>query len=137
MKAIIPYLNFDGNCREAMEFYQKHLGGELSVSTFGEAPFDSPPGTEDRVINAHLSRGAFTLMASDTMPDMEYRRGNDVWLSLECESVDEVERLHEELSEGGRSVMGPHDAFWGARFAMIVDPFGMHWMLSFPQPAAG
>lgn len=130
MKGITAYLNFDGNCREAMTFYQRCFGGELEVMTFGQGDFEVPPGAEDRLVHAYLSRGPLTLMASDTMPGMEYRQGNHVWLSLECESDDEVQSLFDALSEGGQAVMAPHDAFWGARFAMLVDRFGMSWMLS-------
>lgn len=137
MKAITPYLNFDGNCREAMTFYQRCLGGELHVMTFGEGEFESPPEAKDRVIHARLQRGDVVLMASDTMPGMPYEQGNDVWLSLQCESDDEVGSLYAALSAGGHEVMAPHDAFWGARFAMLTDRFGMNWMLNHERVQAG
>ncbi len=128
MTRVAPYLNFDGTCREAMTFYQQCLGGELSVMTDGEARFDPmpdlPAGASDRVIHARLVRGAFTLMASDTMPGIPFQPGNGVWLSVECDDDAEVERLFPALGERGQPVMPPHDAFWGARFAMCVDRFG-------------
>lgn len=130
MRTITPYLNFDGNCREAMTFYQQCLGGELQVMTFGDAEFESPPGAENRVIHAHLANGEMLLMASDTMPSMPYRPGNDVWLSVACESDDQVDDLFRRLGEGSTWTMAPHAPFWGGRFAMLTDRFGKNWMLN-------
>lgn len=130
MKEITPYLNFDGNCREAMTFYQQCLGGELNITTFGESGFDSPGETRDRLMHARLTGGSTLLMASDTMPGMQYQQGNNVWLSLACESAEEVDKLYPVLSDGGKGTMAPNDPFWGGRFAMLTDRFGVHWMLS-------
>jgi PhnB protein len=134
MKGITPYLIFDGNCHEAMTFYQQHLGGELYTMTYGEGAPDSPPEVKDRLIHARLAREALVLMASDNRPGMPYQQGNDVWLSLECESIEEVETLYTALADGGREGMAPHDAFWGARFAMLTDRFGINWMLNYELP---
>lgn len=137
MRRILPYLAFDGNCREAMTFYQGCLGGELEVMTFGDAPMETPPGQEERVVHAALTAGPVLLMASDTLPGMEYARGDAVSVYLDCESDEEVEALFRSLSEGGRRTMPPEDAFWGARFAMCSDRFGIQWMLSHAKEAQG
>lgn len=133
MKDIKPYLTFDGDCREAMEFYQRCLGGELNVMTFGDGDFDVPPEARGRLVHAALSNGTTSLMASDTMPGMDYTAGNSVTLNLVLESVEEVDRMYEALGDGGKGTMAPHDSFWGARFAMLTDRFGIHWMLNFDQ----
>jgi PhnB protein len=135
MKGITPYLNFDGDCREAMTFYQRCLGGELRVVTFADAPMESPPESRDRVLNAHLASGPVVVMASDTMPGAEFVEGNNVCLSVECADVGQVESLYEALAEGGEATMRPHDAFWGDRFGMLTDRFGIRWMLNCPLPA--
>lgn len=137
MQAMTPYLNFDGNCREAMTFYQHCIGGELNVMTFGEGEFDSPPESKDRLIHARLTKGSTILMASDTMPGMPYQQGNNVWLSLVCESDEEVNSLYVTLSDGGKGIMPPHDAFWGARFGMFTDRFGFNWMLNHERTKQG
>ncbi|MDB4948502.1 MAG: hypothetical protein JWM27_1151 [Gemmatimonadetes bacterium] len=137
MKEITPYLNFDGTCREAMTFYQGVLGGEMFVMTFGEGEFDSPPEARDRLIHARLTRGSMVLMASDSMPGMELKKGNDVWLNLQCETDEEVDALYPKLSDGGQGMMAPHDAFWGSRFAMLTDRFGFHWMLNHERQPIG
>jgi PhnB protein len=114
MKRIIPYLSFDGDCREAMTFYQQRLGGELHLMSFAEAGFDAPPEGKDRQLHARLVRGDLVLMASDTMPGTPFQRGDGVELNLECESDREVDELYAALVEGGQATMAPHDAFWGA-----------------------
>lgn len=134
MKEITPYLIFNGNCREVMTFYQSCLGGDLNVMTFGEAEPKTPPESKDQLIHARLAKGAMVIMASDTMPGSPYSQGNDVWLSSACETDDEVDSLFPRLSAGGKSVMVPHDAFWGSRFAMLTDRFGINWMLSHERP---
>jgi len=138
MTPIAAYLNFDGDCREAMTFYQQCLGGELQVMNFGgtdfKGEFESPPGAEDRVLHACLSGASFSLMASDTMPGMPYTVGNHISMMLECDSAEQVDERFASLSAGGHATMPPGDAFWGAYFAMLTDRFGMSWMLSHERP---
>ena len=137
MKEINAYLNFDGNCHEAMTFYQRCLGGKLDVMTFKDAPMDSPPGAESRVMHAHLASGSAILMASDTMPGMPFQQGNNVYLNINCDEPAEVDRLCAALADGGRITMAPDNAFWGSRFAMLTDRFGVNWMLNAELPKQG
>jgi PhnB protein len=134
MKEITPYLNFNGNCREAMTFYQRCLGGDLYVITFGEGEIDAPPEARHRLLHARLTKGPTVLMASDAMPGTTYHQGTNMWLDLDCESAEEVATLYAALSAGGRGTMSPHDASWGARFAMLTDRFGVQWMLNYEKP---
>ena len=134
MKETSPYLIFNGNCREAMTFYQQCIGGELHMQTFGEVGADTTSESRDWLIHARLAKGATVLMSSDNMPGNPFVQGNNVWVSLACESVDEVQSLFSDLSAGGAPMMPPHDAFWGARFAMFSDRFGVNWMLTFERP---
>jgi PhnB protein len=139
MREITPYLNFDGDCRAAMTFYQQCLGGELYVMSFAEANTGAPPEHGDRVMHARLRAGGALLMASDTMPgsDQPLVRGSDVWLHLGCESDAEVDERFAKLADGGTAVMAPQDTFWNARFGMVVDRYGFRWMLNHEHaPAA-
>ena len=68
MKDLTAYLNFDGNCRQAMKFYERCLGGELHLMPFSEVPGDHPKEAKDRIMHARLAKGSASLMASDTMP---------------------------------------------------------------------
>lgn len=129
MKHVMPYLIFDGECRDAMTFYHQSLGGEYFQMTFAEGEFESPPEAQDRLIHAAIKRDDLLLMASDTQPGMPYTVGNNVAVYLTCDSDDEVQQLYDKLRAGGKETMAPHDAFWGARFAMLTDKFGVNWML--------
>ena len=135
MKEITPYLMFSGNCREAMEFYQKCTGGELSVMTYGEMEPKTPPDEKHWLIHARLAKGSTVLMASDSHSGSPVKMGNNVWLSFTCETDDEVAKLCASLGAGGKEIMAPHDAFWGARFAMVTDRFGVNWMLNHEKPS--
>ena len=130
MKEIQPYLIFDGNCREAMTHYAKCLGAELQISTYGDTDPKAPAPGKDRVMHARLTKGPTVLMASDSGVGMPVRPGDNVSLSIVCESDQEVDALHQSLGAGGRSTMAPADTFWGARFAMLTDRFGLNWMLN-------
>jgi len=133
MKSINVYLNFDGNCKQAMEFYKKCLGGELYTTPFSEAPFDSPKEPKDRVIHAALQVGSGMLMASDTMPGMPFTPGNNFSVMIECENAAEQDRIFAALGDGGNVTMPIQDTFWDARFGMVIDRFGISWMFNLPK----
>jgi PhnB protein len=134
MKALNPYLNFDGNAREAMEFYKTCLGAKLGIMTFGDSPMQSPPGSEKRVMHARLTKGSLTLMASDTMPGMPFQQGTNFSLTIECETPQEVDTLFAALSAGGKVTMPVQETFWASRFGMLTDKFGVNWMLDLGKP---
>ena len=137
MKSINAYLVFDGNCREAMEFYHRCLGGELSTVPFEAMMPDVPEGSKGRLMHANLTSDAFVLMASDDMPGNPLRKGNNFSLNIDCESVEEVERLFTALGAGGTVTMPPQDAMWGSRFAMLRDRFDVGWMFNYPYARPG
>ena len=138
MKQIVTYLNFDGTCREAMTFYGKCLGAELQIMPFSDSPGDFPKEAKDRVMHANLNKGGCSiLMASDIMPGMPFTAGNNVWVSVHCESVEEIERLFAAFSDKGTVRMPLSDQFWGARFGMLADRFGVQWMFNYEYPKKG
>lgn len=134
MREMIPYLNFDGSTREAMQFYQKCLGGDLMMQSFSEAKIEVPPGAKDRIIHAKLAVGRYTLMASDTAPGMAFQQGSNFHICIICESMDETEKLFTALAQNGRITMPLQDMFWGARFGMVIDQFGVGWMFNYEKP---
>jgi len=130
MNQINPYLNFDGNCRDAMSFYARCFEADLDMMPFPQTPGENPKGADDRVMHAALRREQEAiLMASDTAPG-DFKQGNNVWLNVQCESLDEIERLFNALGEGGTVRMPLHDAFWGSRFGMLTDRYGTNWMFN-------
>ncbi len=137
MNATNIYLNFDGNCREAMTFYGKCLGAEPGFTTFAQGPPDvaaMAKDTPDRILHTELHSGPVVLMASDTMPGMVFQAGNNFSIAIMCDTLAEMERLFAALSEKGKVTMAMHDAFWGGRFGMLTDRFGIQWMLSYRAP---
>lgn len=137
MKEFITYLNFDGNCRQAMEFYAKCLGVDLQVTPYSEGPAEMFKEAKDatRVLHSRLSKGAqVLLMASDGGPGRPLHQGNNFAISINCESREEVDRLFSSISEKGQVRMQPQDMFWGAYFGMTTDQFGINWMLNYEAP---
>lgn len=137
MKEINSYLTFNGNCREAMEFYKKCLGGELQLIPFSEMPGDLPKeakGAKDGIMHARLAKGAVALMASDTMPGHAFQQGNNFSIAIQCESPQEVDELFTALGEKGKATMPVQETFWAARFGMVTDQFGINWMFNFEKP---
>ena len=130
MTELTPYLNFDGDCRQAMEFYRDSLGAELHMQSFGDSPVPSDEGTKNRIMHARLTKGAVSLMASDTMPGTPLNKGNNAFLCINCENREEIERLFSLLGAGGKTLMPLQDTFWGARFGMLTDRFGVQWMFN-------
>ncbi|HAP43355.1 MAG: hypothetical protein A2087_10760 [Spirochaetes bacterium GWD1_61_31] len=137
MATLNPYLTYDGNCREAMEFYRSCLGGELSLMTYGDSPDGAslPPAERAKLMHAHLKTVSFSLMAADQQQGGPMRRGNDVSLMLYCESEAEIQRLFPLLSAGGKVDMPLAEQFWGAVFGNFTDRFGINWMMNWDRPA--
>lgn len=131
MKSLNIYLNFGGNCREAIDFYVKHLGAKVeSMSTFGDIPGPAtpPPGLENGILHARFTIAGALVMASDAPPD-RYQPMRSAYLSLTCDANDEAERIYSILSDGAEIFMPLDDTFFAERFAMLRDRFGVSWML--------
>jgi PhnB protein len=129
-----PYISFDGNAREAMEFYKQVLGGELTINTFGEFGASDGPGA-DNVMHAQLeSPSGFTLMASDTPPGMEYKPGDNISISLSGDDADELRGYWDKLSGNGTVTMPLEKQMWGDEFGSCVDQFGITWLVNIGQP---
>ena len=134
MKGINAYLIFNGNCRQAMTFYQKCLGSELQLITFGDMGGNAPPDSKDRIAHARITKGSAALMASDNMPGMPFSAGDNYFVCVQCESVQETDKLFSALSEKGKTMQAPQETPWASRFAMFTDQFGTKWMLNFEKP---
>ena len=137
-KPVQPYLHFDENCREAMDFYQSLFGGYLELMPIGDSPAREqfPTDIHHQVLHASLRNGDFGLMASDMCGQGALIQGNSVQLSLDCSSEEEIRNLYEKLSEGGEILDDLKEQFWGALFAMVMDRYGVRWMLSYDKSQA-
>lgn len=132
---IHSYLTFNGNCREAMTFYQQCLGGKLSFQTVGESPLANklPKQMKNSILHAMLSNENLVLMASDMVQEPGLIKGNNIALSLNCNSEIEIKTCYEKLSVGGKANHPLENSFWGALFGDLTDKFGNHWILNFNQ----
>ncbi len=135
MEAIIPYLNFNGNAKEALAFYESALGGKtLQSSTFGEANMAQDDSMKDKILHAVFVAGDLKFMVSDCPPGVSVSGGDQVSLSLNFSSIEAIEKTFAAMAEGGHVTMPIQDTFWGARFAMTKDKFGVHWMFNYDYP---
>jgi PhnB protein len=125
-----PYITFDASAREAMAFYQQVLGGELTLSTFGEyGAADSP--FADQIMHAMLETpDGLTLMASDTPPGAERREGNNITVSLSGDDAESLRSRFEGLAEGGTVDMPLEKQVWGDEFGQLTDRFGISWLVN-------
>ncbi|MGV3589554.1 MAG: VOC family protein [Adhaeribacter sp.] len=126
-----PYLTFRGNCEEALNFYKEALTGEIPMlSYFDSAQMDVPEAYKKKVLHSVLKLGQATIMASDSLPDHPLTIGNNVTLSLNFENIAQLETAFTNLSAGGQVTMPLQDTFWGARFGMLTDKYGINWMFN-------
>lgn len=128
-----PYLNFpDARAREAMDLYHSVLGGELSVMTFGDMGTEGPLATQ--VMHAQLTTpGGITLMGADAPPEMvQVRFGDNISVSLSGgpDDGEDLRSWFAALSEGGEVRQPLEAAPWGDEFGMLVDRFGISWMVN-------
>ena len=131
MEVIIPYLNFNGNAAEALNFYSKALNGEVVYKqTFGESPMESSEEQKNKIMHASFKAGDLQFLVSDTMPGQLVTSGTNISLSLNFNDADEMNKTFTALSEGGKVTMELQDTFWGARFGMLEDKYGFNWMFN-------
>lgn len=133
MAKLNPYIHFKDNAREAMEFYKSVFGGELTVSTFKEGGAVQDGPLADNIMHAMLVVGPeFTIMASDTPPEMEYgaRGGMSISISGEKSDEEKLKGYWEKLSEGANVTVPMATAPWGDTFGMLTDKFGIDWLVN-------
>ena len=130
-----PYLAFRDTAREAMEFYHSVLGGTLELNTFRDFGMPVAPGEEDLVMHSLLEApGGLALMGADTPSSMELSAGGSVSISLSGDDIDVLTGYWTGLAEGA-TITAPFEvAPWGDLFGMLVDRFGVTWMVNGPAP---
>jgi PhnB protein len=135
MALLNPYLNFRGQAREALEFYQAALGGELNVSTFGDFQMPGVADDEqDSIMHGQLTTSAgFTLMGSDVPAHMPGEISNGT-ISISGSETDEIRGYFDALAEGGEVSMPLDQAPWGDYFGQLTDKFGVSWLVNITGP---
>jgi PhnB protein len=131
-----PYLNFKDNTRDAMEFYRTVFGGKLDLSTFKEYHASIDPSEDDKIMHSVLAAEGITFMASDTPDRMEYKPGTNFSMSLSGDDEAELTGYYDKLAAGGTVTMPLNKAAWGDTFGMVIDKFGITWLVNI-TPAKG
>jgi PhnB protein len=129
-----PYLNFNGQCREAMTYYQQCLGGNLTLQKVSESPMAAhlPPGMESNILHSTLINDYIVLMASD-MIGAKLKPGNSIGLCLQCASEEELNTFFQNLAADGTIKMELHQTFWGATYGELTDKYGINWMFNYTR----
>lgn len=131
---LIAYLNFDGNAREAMDFYARALGGKVTQRfTYGESPMAEQcgPDSADKVMHSQVEIGGVTLMGADGPPP---HAAGSTTINIVTDTPEEAERIFAAMSEGGTVHMPLAETFWAHRFGMFADKFGKGWLVNCRKP---
>src|ERR1700730_18790983 len=129
---LTPYIMFNGNCEKALKFYVKAFGGEIKYLTYYEgSPVEAMAMDKMQVLHATFAADGIVFMAADSgQGGPQAVKDGMVHLSINFEDGAEEEKVFEGLSEGGKVSMPLQDTFWGARFGMLTDKFGVNWMFN-------
>lgn len=126
-----PYIYFAGNAEEALNFYANALDGSVQqLGRYGDSPMESSGEWKQKILHARLSFGDNLIMISDTFEGQPAPAGGSIQLSLQIKTVEELEAVFNKMAEGGTVTMQTQDTFWGARFGMLKDKFGISWMFN-------
>jgi PhnB protein len=129
---VSPYLSFNGHCEEAFNFYAQCLGGQVgAIFRYGGSPMahQAPADWQDKVMHGSVAIGQLELMGADIAPE-QYEPPKGFSLSIQIKSTAEAERLFRELGRDGKVLMPLEKTFWAARFGMVVDRFGIPWLIN-------
>ncbi|WP_456716956.1 VOC family protein [Bradyrhizobium sp. USDA 4353] len=132
---ICPYLNYNGDCEQALQHYARTLGAKIDMMMrYGEAPPEMPcdPEHKDRIMHVRFSIGGEILMASDSPPQYDQGKPHGISVALQITDLAEAERKFNALLEGGAVTMPFGQTFWSKGFGMGVDRFGIPWMINCP-----
>ncbi|MCX5779733.1 MAG: VOC family protein [Firmicutes bacterium] len=134
--ALTLFVNFNGNCREAVDFYTQVFGTEApKFMTFGEAPPDPqaaplPEAAKNLIMYTQLDIGGTILMFSDIFPGTPFVAGNNITLTVGSKDMEEIKTLFDKMKVGGMVTMELQETFWSKSFGSVIDKFGIPWMFS-------
>jgi PhnB protein len=129
-----PYLGFRDNAREAMTFYQSVFGGTLNVNTFKEFGASQDPSEDDLIMHSIIEAdNGIVLMGSDTPKHMDHSPTSNISVSLSGDNEAELRGYFDKLSAGGTEILPMEKAPWGDIFGMLVDRFGVRWLVNVTQ----
>lgn len=127
-----PYVNFNGNCSQAIALYEKALGAKVeNLMRYSDLPGSTHSAeNKDRVIHCELQLGALTLMVSDVPAERPIKTGGNVHVAIEIDDAGLGAKAFQALAAGGQITVPLGPAFWGGQFGMLTDAFGVQWMVN-------
>jgi len=126
-----PYVHFQGNAEEALNFYANALGWEITtVQRYGDSPMPSDEDYKQKIMHGRLESGVNVIMISDVFKGQQVSTNGNVQLSIDVEPTEDIESIFKRMSEGGTVTMPLEKQFWGAKFGMLKDKFGVNWMFN-------
>ncbi len=136
IKNLNPYISCNGNAEQAIHLYETALGAKVEeLMRFSQMPCENlAPEHHNRIMHAMLKIGDHTLMVSDGMPDKPVPASGNVSIALDFADPTGMAQAFDALSAGGTVIMPIGDAFWGAKFGMLLDPYGIRWMFNHTLP---
>jgi len=131
---ISPYVSFNGNCAEAIAFYEKAFNVKAQIVRYKDAPADvgyqTPEGTENHVMHAQFELDGAVVMLCDMPPGYPAKIGNNIGIMAEFDNVGSATAAFNALKEGGAVDMELQETFWSKCFGALTDKFGIHWNIS-------
>jgi PhnB protein len=137
MMNVTPYLSFNGQCEEAFKLYEQCLGGKIAfMMTWGDSPMagETPPGWGKKIMHSTLNLGDNILQGADSLAE-QYQKPQGFSISVGISDAAEAERIFNTLAENGTVQMPLEETFWALRFGMLVDQFGIPWLINCEKPA--
>jgi len=129
---LTPYIHFEGNAEEAMNFYANALGGNITaINRYGDSPMPSDEDYKQKIIHGRLAFGENIIMISDVFKGQKVNTDGNVQFSIEITEEGQIDEVFNKMVEGGTIGMALQNAFWGARFGMLKDKFGVSWMFNY------
>jgi PhnB protein len=126
-----PYLHCAGNAEEVLHFYQSVLGGEITMlSRYGDSPMPTDEDWKQKIMHSRLVFDGNLVMISDSFKEKPVNTEGNIQMSVEVESIERINEIFPKMAEGGTITMELQDMFWGARFGMLKDKFGVSWMFN-------
>jgi len=133
--SVDAYLNFNGNCREAVEYYASVFGVETpKMMAFGDLPpnpeFALPEEAKNLIMHSRLNICGSNVMFSDVFPGMPFTVGNNISLSIVIDDRDEIQSIFDKLKEEGTVTMELQETFWSKCYGSLTDKFGVIWQMN-------
>lgn len=137
MAKLNPYLKFNGDCREAMNFYKDILGWELNMMAVGDSTAgEGMTAPKDSIMHSSLMQGERVIMGSDLHWGEEHSNGNGLQICVNCETEKEITDFFMKLSAAGEVLQPLMDMEWGSKFASVIDKYGKYWILNYDETPA-